>query len=106
MRTLFAVLLIISLAFVTTPAFAKKKKPAADNEPRIVEVNALSITLSVGKSGDDHEVFKITKDTKITLNNVPSTTDSLRAGMVAKVTPSGTDATTAVSIDAKDAPKQ
>lgn len=105
MKILLAAVLILSLAFVTTPAFAGKKKPAPNNEPRIVEINFLSITVSVGKSGDDHQTYKISKDTKITLNNAPSTADNLRAGMIAEIKPSDTDAGTAGSIAAKDAPK-
>jgi hypothetical protein len=106
MRTLLAAVLILSLAFVTTPAFAGKKKPVPNNDPRIVEVNALSITLSVGKSGDDHQTYKISKETKITLNGSPITADNLRAGMIAIIKASDADAGTAASIDAKDAPKQ
>jgi hypothetical protein len=106
MRTLLAAVLIFSLAMVS-PAFAKKKAtPTPDNEPRIVEISPLSITISIGKSGEDHQTFYIAKDTKITLNGAPATTDNLLAGMIAKVTPSPSDAKTAASIDAKDAPKR
>jgi len=89
---------------IVSPAFAKKK-PAASDEPRIVEINPLEITISIGKSGDEHQTFKIMKDTKITLNGVAATADNLLAGMVAEVKASETDPTVAVSIDAKDAPK-
>jgi hypothetical protein len=102
MRTL-TVALLFMMALVS-PAFAKKK-PAGPTAV-IVEINALSITVSIGKSGEDHETYKITKDTKITLDGAPTTTDSILAGMVAQIKASETDPTVAVSIAAKDAPKK
>ena len=104
MRALLPAVLILTLAFATTPAFAAKKKPAPNNEPRIVEISPLSITISIGKAGDDHQTFKITDATKITLNGAPAKVDNLLAGMIAEIKASA-DPGTAASIAAKDAPK-
>ncbi len=92
---------------LVSPAFAKKKaSPTPSGEARVVEISPLSITISIGKSGEDHQTFKITKETKITLNGAPATTDLILAGMLAEVKASDADASVAVSIAAKDAPKK
>jgi hypothetical protein len=106
MKTLLSIIALLAIC-LTTPALAKKGKgqpaaPAAPETP-IVEVSALSVTVSLGKSGEEHMTYKITDATKVSLNGAPVAARDLRAGMVAKVAVSA-DRTTATAIDAKDAP--
>jgi hypothetical protein len=108
MKTLHLILALLALALVLpSSALAKKKQPAGpapDTEDlRIVEVNAVSVTVTVGKSGDQHFTYKITDGTKITLNGAPAFARDLKAGMVAKFTLTP-DHATATVIEAKDPP--
>jgi hypothetical protein len=87
-------------------ALAKKKgppPPPATPEYRVVEVNAVSITITVGQSGDQHLSYKITDGTKVTLNGAPAFARDLRAGMMVRIDISP-DRTTALAITAKDPP--
>jgi len=108
MKTSCAIVSIL-VVFLALPAVAKSKNkgtPTPDPRPpelRVVEVNAVSITVTVGKSGDEHFTYKITDDTKVTLNGAPVFARDLRAGMLARIEISP-DHTTALSITARDAP--
>jgi len=107
MKTLLAIVSILALAFAAQPC-ALAKKPPGQQQPesgdlRIVQVDAVSVTVTVGLSGDEHFTYKITDNTKVTLNGAPVFARDLKAGMIAKfaLTP---DHATAISIEAKDPP--
>jgi hypothetical protein len=112
MKTLNLILALLVLALVLPgSALAKKKQqqpgPTPDagqsGELRIVEASAVSVTVSVGKSGDQHFTYKITDSTKVTLNGAPAFARDLKAGMMAKFTLTP-DHETAIAIEAKDPP--
>lgn len=90
---------------MVSPAFAKGKKKPAGEDGRIVDITALSITLSLGKTGDDHVTFKITNDTVVKFDGAAATADNLRAGMMARVVAVDGVPGTAKEIDAHDPPK-
>jgi hypothetical protein len=104
MKTLFALLSILLVALVLPVSAAKKGKgPHQDgSEARITAVGPASITVSLGKSGDEIFEYKINEQTKVTLNGAPITARDLRAGMVCKVEADANHVAT--SIAAKDAP--
>ena len=107
MKTLLVILSFLVVALALPPsALAKKKSPApaADTgELRIVEADALSVTVTVGLSGGEHFTYKITDSTKVTLNGAPVFARDLKAGQMAKFTLSP-DHSTALTIEAKDPP--
>ena len=109
MKTLLVVLSLLVVAFaMPSSALAKKGKAQGDSstttgELKIVQVDAVSITVTVGLSGDEHFTYRITDGTKVTLNSAPVFARDLKAGMIAKIALSP-DHSTALSIDAKDAP--
>lgn len=106
MKALIAILSFLTM-ILSLPAHAGPPKkgggPAAPPEHRIMEVDAVSITIDIGKDGNSHEKFKITDATKVTLDGAPAFARDLRAGMHARIEVSP-DHTTAISISAKDAP--
>lgn len=105
MKTLLALLSILIVALVLPASAAKKGKgqhPAEGPELKIVAVDAVSISVSLGKSGDEHINYKITDQTKVTLNGAPVAARDLRAGMVCRIE-AGADKV-ATAIHAKDAP--
>jgi hypothetical protein len=104
-KLIVTTLLVVLVLAAPLSTFAKRsKQPAPDaSELRIVEVNAVSVTVTVGSSGTEHLSYKITDTTKVTLNGAPVFARELKAGMVAKFSLSP-DHTTALAIEAKDAP--
>lgn len=104
MKTLIAILTFLAVVLVM-PAMAGKKgnKSAQDTTPelKILEVNAVGISVEAG-AGDEHIAYKITDNTKVTLNGAKVEARDLRPGMVAKIE-AGKDKV-ATSIRAKDAP--
>ncbi len=104
MKTLIAVLSVLTMT-LSLPAQAEpKKKGGGGAEPpehRITEVDAVSITIDIGKDGNSHEKFKITDATKVKLDGAPGFARDLKAGMMARIE-SSADHTTAVSITATD----
>jgi len=105
MKTLLAILSILVVTLALPVSAAKKGKGQHQDEGpelKIVEVDAVRIKVSLGKSGDEHVAYKITDQTKITLNGAPVAARELRAGMVCRVE-AGQD-TVATAIHAKDAP--
>ena len=100
----FSVVLCISLAASTTSFAKKAPKPAAAGPfVKIVSVDAIGITVSLGTTGDNHESYKITDETKVTLDGAPINARDLRAGMVASIE-SSADKKTAITITAKSPP--
>lgn len=103
-KTLFAILLVFAIACGGT-ALAKKKKgqgdPNAGFKYMITEANAVSVTVSVGKGGNIHETFKVTADTKVTIDGAPAAARDLAGGMFANIDVAD-DKTTATSIAASD----
>ena len=105
---LILALLVIALALPTS-ALAKRRPPGptpdagASGDLKIVEADAVSVTVTVGKSGDEHFTYKITDNTKVTLNGAPAFARDLKPGMVAKFTLTP-DHATAIAIEAKDPP--
>jgi hypothetical protein len=106
MKTLLLIVSLLAMALVL-PAMAAKKGNGSSAAPtpayKIVEVNAVSITVTVGESGNEHFAYKITDGTKVTLNGAPVFARDLRAGMVARLGLSP-DRTSVLTIDAHDAP--
>ena len=108
-RILKTLALLATLALCVTP-MAEAKRPKAPTETpdpvpagmqKILEVNALSIRVAVGTSGDSSLTYTITNATKVTMNGAPGNARDLKAGMLAKVEPSA-DGKTAVTITAQD----
>jgi len=67
---------------------------------KVVEVNALSITITLGKSGDVHETYTIDDKTRVTLDGAPANARDLRPGMQAHVE-LGADKKTAKAVVAR-----
>ncbi|MDR3404041.1 MAG: hypothetical protein P4L99_16205 [Chthoniobacter sp.] len=105
MKTLLAFLAVLTVVLALPAVAAKKGKgpqQPATPELKIVEVDAVSIRVTLGLSGDEHVDYKITDATKITLNGAPVAARDLRPGMVAQIQ-AGPDKV-CTSITAKDAP--
>jgi hypothetical protein len=110
MKTLLTIVSLL-VVVLTLPALAANKKgkgaatptPAPTTFNKIVEVNALSVTVTVGESGSEHFTYKITDGTKVTLNGNAVSARDLRAGMLVHVGV-GADRATAQSVEAKDPP--
>ena len=104
MKTLIAILSLLVVFLALPVSAAKKGKGHADESPeaKIVQVDALRIVLSLGKGGDEHVEYKITDNTKVTLNGSPVAARDLRPGMVCRVE-AGQDKV-ATAIHAQDAP--
>ncbi len=106
MKTIFTIISLLALVLAMPASAAKKGKgPSATPMPafKIVQVDALSITVTVGLSGNEHFSYKITDGTQVTLNGAPVSARDLRPGMVARVSVSP-DRTTALAIEAHDPP--
>jgi hypothetical protein len=108
MKTLLVVLSLLVVGLVCPPStFAKKAKnqgpPPDTGELKIVQVDAVSVTVTVGLSGDEHFTYRINDSTKVTLNGAPVSARDLKAGMIAKISVSP-DKSTALAIEAKDPP--
>lgn len=101
MKKIFLAMVLV-LAVVGS-CWAAPKKSHGGGMHKITEISLSSITVAIGDSGDKHETYQISKDTKITINGSAATPADLRAGMVAKIS-AGTDKV-ATSIEAKDAPR-
>lgn len=99
-RFMIAILLLISMS---VSASAKGKDAPPKTYYRIVEADAVAITVTIGRAGNTHEKFAITDGTKITINGAEAAARDLRAGMMVHVE-TGSDKSTAKSIEAKDAP--
>jgi len=95
--------MMVAVLVVVGTSWAGPKKHKDEGLHKISEVDFSSITLSIGEGGDTHETYKITRDTKVTINGATADASSLRAGMVAKVA-AGSDKV-ATGIEAKDAPR-
>jgi hypothetical protein len=103
-RTLIAFLLVLLIGGSDSPCWAKKKKKSdasTGTTATIIEVNFASITLDNGTQDQAPQTFKVTNDTKVTLNGVPATTEDLLAGMQTTITPSA-DNTVALVIAAEN----
>ena len=108
MKTFLTIVSLLALVLVLPATAAKKGKdqsatPTPAPTMRIVQVDPASVTVSVGESGDEHFTYRITDNTRVSLNGAPVSARDLRAGMVAKVSVSP-DRATVTAIDAKDAP--
>ena len=104
MKTLLAILSILLVALALPVSAAKKGKGQHEAEPeaRITAVGPASVSVSLGKSGGENFEYKITEQTKVTLNGAPIAARDLRAGMVCKIEADSNHVAT--SIAAKDAP--
>jgi hypothetical protein len=101
-----ALALLITVALsISSTAVARPKGPGPGGKAfnKVVDVDAVSITISVGTDGNTHEKYSITNATKITLNGAPVNARDLRAGMVAHIELSS-DGKMAETITAKDPP--
>ncbi len=107
MKRLFLLPTLLLLALFLNPTFAapKAKHPAGPPPQKIVQVDARSITVALGKSGDEHESFNITDKTVVTIDGAPANARDLLAGMVAHIE-TGSDHTTATAIHASDPPSR
>jgi hypothetical protein len=108
-RILKTLALLVMLALAINPA-AEAKRPKAPTETpdpvpagmqKILEVDALSIRVAVGTSGDSSVTYAINNATKVIMNGAPGNARDLKAGMLAKIEPSA-DGKSAVSITAQD----
>ena len=87
-RTLLSLLLVVCVAGIGPTCFAKKKKHDEESgdeagEMTILEIDFANVTLDAGNQ--NQVTYKITKDTQVTLNGQPATTDDILAGMRATV---------------------
>jgi len=107
MKTLLALIWLFVIAFAVPPSALARRPPPGPTpetgELRIVEVDAVSVTVTVGKSGDEHFTYKITDGTKVTLNGAAVFARDLKAGMLAKFTLTP-DHSTVIAIEARDPP--
>jgi len=94
----FALTIALSLS---STAVAKRTGGKVFN--KITDINAVTITVSIGVDGNTHQTYSITDNTKVTLNGAPSNARDLRAGMIAHVVLSA-DGRTATIINGRDAP--
>jgi hypothetical protein len=90
--------LLAALLSISLPTAAKAK-----DFLKIVDVDAVSITVSVGTDGNSHARYLITDSTKVLLNGLKANARDLRSGMTARVT-TGSDGRTALNVTARDAP--
>ena len=83
--------------------FASGTGSDSDAPYNIMEANAVSVTVAVGKAGDvdSERTFKVTENTKVTIDNLPCSAADLKGGMVAAIT-TGPDGLTATYINAHD----
>jgi hypothetical protein len=103
-RTLKALALLLTIALtISSTAVAKPRGGGGKAYLKIVDVDAVSITLSIGSDGNSHQKYLVNDSTKVTLNGAPANARDLRSGMVAKIQ-AAEDGKTAQTIDAKDAP--
>ncbi len=90
MKRLFSSFLVI-LALLLTITFADAKGKGHGHDDggpkayKITQVDPASITVSLGESGETHEVFAIDGKTIITIDGAPATPSDLKAGMKAKI---------------------
>lgn len=103
MKTLLAILSVLIIA-LGLPVSAAKKGKGGGSEPeaKITAVGPASVTVALGKSGDENFEYKINEQTKVTLNGAPVAARDLRAGMVCTIEADANHVAT--SIAAKDAP--
>jgi hypothetical protein len=99
-------LLIAFFIFAGFPAgsvFATGTGSDSDAPFTIMEANAVSVTVSVGREGDtdSERTFAITNVTKVTIDNLPSSGADLKGGMVAEISTTQ-DGHTATYINAHD----
>lgn len=68
-----------------------------------LEANAVSVTVSVSKSGDvdSQRTFKVTEGTKVEIDNQPASAADIKGGMVGFIT-TAVDGKTATAISAHD----
>lgn len=102
MKTLLAFLSILLVTLALPASAAKKDKGGSSAEAHITAVDPTSITVSLGKAGDDVLQYKINEKTKVTLNGTSIAVRDLRAGMVCKIEADANHMATSVA--AKDAP--
>jgi hypothetical protein len=99
-----AICIGVTAAFPYT-TFAKEKPE--DHAYRILQVNAVSITVSFSKSGRggaEHGTYAITEETVVTIDGHPTNARNLRGGMVTHLT-IAPDQRTVTRIEARDAPR-
>jgi len=95
-----AFLLTIALSLSST---ALAKGPGGKVFNKITDINAVTITVSIGVDGNTHQTYSIADGTKVTLNGAPANARDLRAGMIAHIVLSE-DGKTAMIINGRDAP--
>jgi len=98
-----ALLLTIVLSISSTASAKGPKNTGGKVFNKITDINAVTITVSIGADGNTHETYSITDGTKVTLNGAPANARDLRARMVAHIELSE-DRKTALIITARDAP--
>ena len=103
--TLKALALLLTMVLsISSMALAKGPKGDAGKPfAKIVDVDAVSVTISLGTDGNSHQKYLVTDSTKVTLNGAASNARDLRSGMIARIEASE-DGKTALTITAKDAP--
>jgi hypothetical protein len=106
MKSLLIALLLFSI-FPRASVYATGRESDANAPYNIMEANAVSVTVSVGKAGDvdSERTFKVTDSTKVTIDNLPASAADLKGGMVASIT-TAPDGNTATYINAHDPRKR
>lgn len=103
---LLVVALLTAVLSLPTQAGKKHKGSGVPETPeyKVVETNALLLTVSIGRDGSTHETFKMTDTTKVILDGAPAAARDLKAGMMARIE-FAPDHVTALAVTAKDAPR-
>jgi hypothetical protein len=101
-------LLLLAMCIGGVAAFPSlaKEKPE-DHAYRILQVNAVSITVSFsksGKNGSEHGTYEITNSAVVTIDGHPANARDLKGGMVTHLAISP-DQKTVTKIEARDAPR-
>jgi hypothetical protein len=97
-------LFLLALALSVTGTYAgKKKKDSEGPDYKILQTDARSVTVALGKAGDEQATFNITDATEVTVDGRPSNARELIAGMMAHIETTA-DRKTATAIHAHDPP--
>ena len=107
MKRLLLLVLCLVAALVDTGLAKENKEAPEDHAYRILQVNAVSITVSFsksGKAGAEHGTYAITDGTVVTIDGHPTAARNLRGGMVTHLLFSP-DQKSVTKIEARDAPR-
>jgi hypothetical protein len=104
MKKLLTLALAAAFAIAAPGIASAKDKGAKGGAGKVTAVDDKSISVAHGKGGEP-TTYKVTADTKVTVDGKEAKIGDVKVGMHATVTP-GSAADTAASIDASDAKKK